>query len=111
MCGLKSAQKLADGIDGAERRAHVVLSSRFTDWEFRRDFGRLKDLLPIPEEQIVAAAPTPDELLISTIRHKRRQEEYRLRKSRWLSSWRIGCGARAAVRYCQACSGSRCVHD
>jgi hypothetical protein len=71
----KALRQLADEIATAERRAHIVLSSRYTDWEFRKDFERFKDLLPIPEDQVASLAPTPDELLISAIRHERRKEE------------------------------------
>jgi hypothetical protein len=31
----KVVRKLADGIVGHEKRAHVILSGRIMDWEFR----------------------------------------------------------------------------
>ena len=30
-------REIANGIDGAASRAHIILSGRHTDWEFRRD--------------------------------------------------------------------------
>jgi hypothetical protein len=44
-------RNIADGIAGCERRAHVVLSGRYTDWEFRRDLGTVRDELSIPDDQ------------------------------------------------------------
>ena len=71
----KAVRRLGDGIVGAERRAHIVLSGRLTDWEFRRDLKRLKDGLPILNDPVLPPPPTPDEVLISTFRHERRKEE------------------------------------
>ncbi len=65
----KALRRLADGIANAERRAHVILSSRLTDWESRRDLARFKAALPIPNDPV--ALPTPEELLKSTIRPTR----------------------------------------
>jgi hypothetical protein len=33
----RAIRRLGEGIIGAERRAHVILAGRLTDWEFRRD--------------------------------------------------------------------------
>jgi hypothetical protein len=66
--------QIADGIHGAEGRAHVLLSGRYTDWEFRRDLARLNVELPVPHEQVMPPAPTADELVIKTIRHERAPE-------------------------------------
>src|SRR5438067_9893285 len=40
----KALRKLSDGIYGAEGRAHIVLSGRITDWEFRRDLDLFNKL-------------------------------------------------------------------
>lgn len=48
-------RRIADGIEGLERRAHIILSCRVTDWQFRRDFKLLVEALPIPEDD--AALP------------------------------------------------------
>lgn len=58
---------LADRISGAERRAHIILSGRYTDWEFRRDLALVRDDLKIPPHAELPAAPTPDELVISVV--------------------------------------------
>jgi hypothetical protein len=69
---LRSAlHAIAEAISGAERRAHVVLSGRYTDWQFRQDLSQLNDALPIPADEALPPPPTPDELVISTIHHAR----------------------------------------
>jgi hypothetical protein len=62
---------IAAAIAGAERRAHVVLSGRYTDWQFRQDLAQLNQELPIPADQALPAPPTPDELVVSTIHRER----------------------------------------
>jgi hypothetical protein len=72
--GLKlrtALRAIAAAIAGAERRAHVVLSGRYTDWQFRQDLAQLNEELPIPADQALPPPPTPDELVISTINHER----------------------------------------
>jgi hypothetical protein len=64
---------LADGITQAEHRAHIVLSGRYTDWEFRQDFERFNELVPIPQDQVVP--PPPEEVLISTLRRERPRQK------------------------------------
>jgi hypothetical protein len=68
-------QALAEAIDGAERRAHVILSGRYSDWQFRHDLERLNEELAIPTDQALPSPPSPDELVISTIRRETRQKE------------------------------------
>ncbi|TYL85801.1 hypothetical protein [Bradyrhizobium cytisi] len=62
---------LADAISGCERRAHIILSGRYTDWEFRRDLGLVRDALAMPPDEELPSAPTPDELVISVIHRER----------------------------------------
>jgi hypothetical protein len=62
---------IADAIAGAERRAHLVISGRYSDWEFRRDLADLKEDLSIPADEKLPTPPTPDELIINTIHHNR----------------------------------------
>jgi hypothetical protein len=45
----KALAAIAEAIDGAEGRAHVFLSGRPSDWEFRRDLESFEVTLPIPE--------------------------------------------------------------
>jgi hypothetical protein len=71
----RAIRRIADGIVGAGRRAHVILSGRLTDWEFRRDLQRLKDGLPVPNDPNLPPPPTGDELLINALRFERRQEQ------------------------------------
>jgi hypothetical protein len=73
---LRSAlQAVAEGIAGAERRVHIVLSGRYTDWEFRRDLAHLNEELGIPVDQALPTPPTPDELVLSTIHREKPKEE------------------------------------
>lgn len=69
----KVVRRLADGIQGAEERAHVVLSGRITDWEFRKDLASLKDWLPITV-QVSTPGRTPEEELLRIIRQEPQQE-------------------------------------
>jgi hypothetical protein len=67
-------RNIADGIAGCERRAHIVLFGRYTDWEFRRDLGFVRDNLSVPDDQELPPPPTPDELVISTIHREKPKE-------------------------------------
>jgi hypothetical protein len=49
-------RELAEAVAGRERRAHIVLSGRYIDWEFRRDLALLNEELAIPADQ--ALRPT-----------------------------------------------------
>jgi hypothetical protein len=69
----KVLRRIADGIEGQERRAHIILSCRVTDWQFRRDLRLLTEVLPIPEDNRAPPTPPidPNQLLIDTLRHRR----------------------------------------
>ena len=64
---------VAGGIAGAERRAHVILSGRYADWQFRHDLIHFNEELAIPADGALPPPPTPDELVIRTIRRERRE--------------------------------------
>jgi len=65
-------RNLAEGIAGAEGRAHVVLSGRHTDWEFARDARRLQDELPLPADDLAEPLPTLRTLVRRVLRHEER---------------------------------------
>lgn len=71
----RALRNIADAIHNAEGRAHIILSGRHTDWEFRRDLARLQEVLPVPPEQGTLAPPTADELIVRTLHHERTPEE------------------------------------
>ncbi|MGE0854154.1 MAG: hypothetical protein AB7O44_31850 [Hyphomicrobiaceae bacterium] len=71
----RALRRLADGIHGAEGRAFIVISGRITDWEFRRDLLHLGQELPVPQNAVLPPAPSPNDMLISTIRHDRQDAE------------------------------------
>jgi hypothetical protein len=62
-------KKIADGIYGAEARAHIILSGRFHDWDGAVDLIALKEQLPVPTGD-VPPAPSRDELLEMALRHQ-----------------------------------------
>ena len=64
---------VASAIAGAERRAHIVLSGRYTDWQFRRDLNHFNEELAIPADEALPPPPTPDELVICAIHRERRE--------------------------------------
>jgi hypothetical protein len=70
----RAIRRIADGIVGGERRAYIVLSCRFTDWEFTGDLQRLNEGLPIPKDPKLPPPPTAHEVLISTLRHEKIEE-------------------------------------
>lgn len=61
---------IADGIEGAESRAHVVISGRHADWEFKRDLSLLAQILPI-HESISASPASPNELVVLAMRRQK----------------------------------------
>lgn len=62
----KVFRNLAEGIESAEERSHIVLSGRVTDWEFRRDLESVTRWLPLSS----ASPPqvTGEEELIKILR-------------------------------------------
>lgn len=66
----RALARLAEGIVGAEGRAHIVLAGRHTDWEFRRDLERLEEALPAPIVGRTVEPPSPSELLVRVIRRE-----------------------------------------
>jgi hypothetical protein len=71
-------RKIADGIERAPARAHVILSGRITDWEFRADLSRFEKLLPIAVNRTTPAPPSSDGVLVQALRgefrHKKKEE-------------------------------------
>jgi len=65
---------LAEAISGAEGRAHVVITGRYTDWEFRGDLETFKTLLPIPPADAPPPKLDPDQLIVATIRSERQEK-------------------------------------
>jgi hypothetical protein len=73
----RALRRIADGIAGGERRAHLVLSCRLLDWEFRSDLDRLNSELPIPSDPNLPSPPSADEVLVQALRHEKPKEEKR----------------------------------
>jgi hypothetical protein len=71
----RALQRIADGILNAEHRAHVIISGRYSDWQFRRDLLRLNEELPIRPDVVLPPPPAPNDLLITTIRRRAQRQE------------------------------------
>lgn len=63
-------RKLARAIHGCERRAHIVLSSRYSDWDFQADKAEFDALLPYTSAD-PPPPPTEAELVRMVIRHEK----------------------------------------
>ena len=68
-------KEIADGVEGGADRAHVVLSGRHTDWEFRRDLESLETSIAMPPADIAAPAIDPNELIVSVLRREKPPEQ------------------------------------
>jgi hypothetical protein len=60
-------RKIGDGLGKGLPRARLVISGRYTGWEFRADLQRLKELLPIAQHTD-AGHDQPDEVLSKILR-------------------------------------------
>lgn len=60
-------QHIADAIEGAEARAHVIFSGRPTEWEYRKDLHAVMELLPPPSRSEGPDAIDIDTLVIMAI--------------------------------------------
>lgn len=69
-------RRVADGIGSGLRRAHVVLSGRITDWEFRADLDRFTELLPVPGDPEQLGPPTAEGILDRALRGNYRNKGY-----------------------------------
>ena len=61
-------RKVADSIVPGLRRAHVVLSGRITDWEFRADLDSFTELLPAPRDPGKLEPPSAEAILGRALR-------------------------------------------
>ena len=62
--------KLASAINGVEGRIHIILSGRYSDWEFKRDLHNLLDCIPLPPPDESIGDQTPDDALIAALNDK-----------------------------------------
>jgi hypothetical protein len=69
-------RKIADGIAPGLRRAHMVLSGRITDWEFRADLDRFTELLPVPGDPAKLGPPSAEAILGRALRGDYRNKGY-----------------------------------
>ncbi len=70
----RALRQIADAILSNEGRAHIILSGRFTDWEFARDARRLNEELPLPRENPTEPVRSLESLVRGLLRHEKRPE-------------------------------------
>ena len=72
-------RRIKEAIESAASRAHIVISGRYTDWEFQGDLERLKHYLPVPSTSAELGEPTSEAVLIGALdgesRKQRKKEE------------------------------------
>lgn len=69
----RALDSLADAIDGCERRAHVILSGRPSDWEPARDLATFDGALAVPPEPDAPEAVDPGARAMNIFRGKSRK--------------------------------------
>ena len=62
-------QELASAIHGVEARLHIILSGRFSDWEFKADLENLIIQIPLPPPDAPVSERTPNGELIALLNH------------------------------------------
>jgi hypothetical protein len=70
----RALRGIAEGIAGAEGRAHVTLSGRHTDWEFTRDARNFGEMLPLPPDKVDEPLPSLETLVRQLLEHEARPE-------------------------------------
>jgi len=64
---------VAEAIDGAAGRIHIILTGRYSDWEFKRDLDSLLRLVAIPPPDLPLAPLTPNEALVAALHDQTEQ--------------------------------------
>ena len=70
-------RKLGDGLGGGLARARIIISGRYSGWEFRADLHKLEESLPIAEvgeQQALDPHQLLSSILRNTFRDKKRAE-------------------------------------
>lgn len=66
-------RKIGDGLGNGLPRARIIISGRYTGWEFRADLQRLKEILPVAQ-RTDAGQTKPDQVLAKILRNEFQQE-------------------------------------
>ena len=67
-------REVASAVHGGEQRAHIILSGRYSDWEFRRDLETLEQRIPMPPVDRPLQAVDPNQLIVRAIRREKPPE-------------------------------------
>ena len=60
-------KEVASAIDGVEGRIHIILSGRYSDWEFKADLRTLLSQLLLPPPDAEISSRNPNEALIAAL--------------------------------------------
>ena len=63
-------QEVSSAIDGVRGRLHIILSGRFSDWEFKADLQNLLNQIPPPPSDAPVGDRTPNDELIAVLNHE-----------------------------------------
>jgi hypothetical protein len=71
---------IARAIEGGEQRAHIVISSRPSDWRWDQDVASIEQILPVQEATTLdgterPVAPLSDEALLGSLRKESERKE------------------------------------
>lgn len=72
---VEALEHIAAAIEGAELRAHVLISGRHADWEFRKDLESLTSLIPIPRTPQILGKLDRNELVVKTVRREKQKDK------------------------------------
>ena len=67
--------EVASAIHGVEGRIHIVLSGRYSDWEFKRDLRNLLDCIPLSPPNQPTGMQTPNDALVAALDDKKPQSQ------------------------------------
>jgi len=71
---LDALEHVAEAIEGAEDRAHIIFSGRPSEWEYRKDFDAFMKLLSPPAPPSEHDAIDVDDVVVRAFDRKQRQE-------------------------------------
>jgi hypothetical protein len=67
-------RKIGDGLGNGLPRARIIISGRYTGWEFRADLQRLKEVLPVAQHTSAGQQTEPNQILVRILRNEFQRE-------------------------------------
>ena len=68
-------RRIKEATESGASRAHIIISGRYSDWEFRGDLERLKHYLPVPSATAELGEPTSETVLIGALDGESRKRD------------------------------------